>query len=313
MCLLNELGSAVKQGTVFDIQKYSIHDGPGIRTTVFLKGCPLTCSWCANPESQKTSPQIGFKRRLCTSCGTCIATCTREAIREDDEFGRVIDYESCDLCLRCVNACPNGALETIGRLMDAASVVEEVCQDSVFYRRSGGGVTIGGGEPYDQPDFLLELVRSLRDEGLHVAVDTTGCARWQDIEATLPFVDLFLYDLKAVDERLHFELTGVSNRLILDNLRSLVERGKAVCVRVPVVPGYTDTPSNILAIGEYLAELGSSVTVTLLPYHKLGIGKYGRLGMKYSLGELEPPTAERLATVREALERSAEGIPIEVG
>jgi pyruvate formate lyase activating enzyme len=303
----------VTQGTVFDIQKYSIHDGPGIRTTVFLKGCPLTCLWCANPESQRTSSQVGFSQRLCTACGVCIATCPREAVREDEQFGRAIDYERCDLCLKCVEACPNGALAAIGRLMDTATVVEEVCRDSVFYRQSGGGVTIGGGEPYHQPAFLLDLVQSMKDEGLHVAVDTTGCALWRDIEASLPFVDLFLYDLKAIDNEAHQRLTGVGNRLILDNLRNLIERGKSVCIRVPVVAGYTDGSDDILALGRYLTELGHVVSVTLLPYHKLGIGKYRRLGTEYPLEGMEPPSEDQLANVRDTLLRTAKGIDIEIG
>jgi pyruvate formate lyase activating enzyme len=303
----------VTQGTVFDIQKYSIHDGPGIRTTVFLKGCPLACLWCANAESQRTSPQVGFSRQHCTGCGTCIATCARKAVREDEQFGRVVDYERCDLCLDCVNACPNGALAAIGRLMDAATVVEEVCQDSVFYRRSGGGVTIGGGEPYHQAAFLLELVRGLKDEGLHVAVDTAGCAHWRDIEATVPFVDLFLYDLKAIDAGLHQRLTGIGNRLILENLRNLVERGKRVCIRVPVVPGYTDGSDSILALGAYLAELGPIASVTLLPYHKLGVGKYRRLGMRYPLEGMEPPSEDQLVKVRDTLLCLVENVDIEIG
>jgi pyruvate formate lyase activating enzyme len=303
----------VTQGIVFDIQKYSIHDGPGIRTTVFLKGCPLTCLWCANPESQRMSPQVGFSRRLCGACGTCLAICARGALREDEQFGRAVDYESCDFCLDCVNACPTGALAVIGRLMDAASVVEEVCRDSVFYRRSGGGVTVGGGEPYHQADFLLELVRGLKDEGLHVAVDTSGCAPWRDMEATLPFVDLFLYDLKAVDAEVHQGLTGVGNRLILENLRNLVERGKSVCIRVPVVPGYTDDSDGISALGAHLAGLGSKVSVTLLPYHKLGIGKYARLGMRYPLNGMEPPSEDRLAKLRDALLAVAKDIDVEIG
>lgn len=280
-------------GVVFNIMRFAVNDGPGIRTTVFLKGCPLHCLWCHNPESVSYQPELLVRADRCIRCGACLEVCQNAAIRrEGDSFVTV--RESCRRCGRCVEACWADARAIVGRTMTTEEVLEEVCRDAVFYDTSGGGVTFSGGEPLLQPDFLLSLLAGCKARSIHTAVDTSGYAPAAILEAVTETTDLFLYDLKLLDEDRHLRFTGVSNRLILENLRRLVEWGKEVIVRVPLIPGINDDEENIRRIGEFVASLGEIARIDVLPYHETGIAKYERLGEAFRLRNAKKPAPERV-------------------
>jgi pyruvate formate lyase activating enzyme len=288
------------RGVVFDIKRYALHDGPGIRTTVFFKGCPLRCWWCHNPESQAASLELMFQKNRCTGCGDCLAACEEGALSlADGEL--LIARDRCTRCGACALACQAEALMMSGREMTVAEVLAEIERDSLFYDESGGGVTFSGGEPLMQPEFLAELLRACRARGLHTALDTSGYAPWPTLEGISGDVSLFLYDLKLMDDRKHRRFTGVSNELILANLRELASRGAKIVVRFPFIPGINDDPENIRSIGEFVASLPCPCPINVLPYHRAGIAKYAKLGRAYPLAEIEPPTAERLGEVAAAL------------
>ncbi len=259
-------------GVVFDIKHYAIHDGPGIRTTVFLKGCPLDCAWCHNPESKRPQPEFMWWPTRCIGCRSCVEGCPEGAVTLGDRL--VIDEELCVGCGICVEGCYAEALELVGREMSVEEVMEEIRRDSEFYRESGGGVTFSGGEPLMQPTFLAELLTACKGEGLHTAVDTSGHADPAALEKIMGHTDLFLYDLKHMDPEQHKRYVGASNELILSNLALL--RGKAVVIRAPIVPGVNDDEENVRRMGEYVSGLGFS-DVCLLPYHKVGAEKAQRL------------------------------------
>jgi len=281
----------MESGLVFNIQKYSVQDGPGIRTTVFLKGCPLCCEWCHNPESISPRREIVVVSQRCNACGECRAACP---------FGKEIAgtgalpprNEQCTLCAACVDACPTGARQMIGREMTVAEVVEAVVKDRIFYEDSGGGVTISGGEPLSQPRFLKALAESLRATGIHVALDTTGFGCTEHLLAAARFSNLVLYDLKAFDEARHKKLTGVSNRSILENLKALNDVHRNIWIRIPVVPGFNDDVEELEKIAAFVAGLRAVTLVNLLPFHRSGLHKYERLGWGHSLDGVETPSAE---------------------
>ena len=290
-------------GTVFNIQRYSIHDGGGIRTLVFLKGCPLRCLWCCNPESQKNTPELGFIESRCVGdkdCGApCVAVCTVDAIRLNESGEAVVDRSKCDVCGKCALACGKGALKIVGRKMTVVEVMAEVEKDRPFYRRSGGGVTVGGGEPLAQHQFAVELLKAARDAYLHTAIETCGYAPWDHFEAVLRHVDLLQFDLKYMDPLRHRELTGQSNELILDNLRKVrsIKAPHDVIIRITVVPGCTDSAENVRAAAEFATGLGFR-QIELVPYHRLGASKYTQYGMTYLLAGCEPPSEADLARLR---------------
>jgi len=280
----------METGLVFNLQKYSVHDGPGIRTTVFLKGCPLCCAWCHNPESISPRREILVISQRCTACGECRSECPFGASLTG-EGPLPPRHEQCTLCAACVDACPTGARQMIGREMTVAEVVAEVCKDRIFYEDSGGGVTISGGEPLSQPHFLTALAEALRAAGLQVALDTTGFGCTEHLLAAARFCNLVLYDLKAFDEARHRQLTGVSNGGILKNLQALDAVHGNIWIRIPVVPGFNDDPADLEKIGALVAGLRSVTLVNLLPFHRAGLHKYERLGWSHPLEGVEPPAA----------------------
>jgi len=264
------------KGIIFNIQRYSIHDGPGIRTTVFFKGCPLHCFWCQNPESQKRKPEIFLYQDRCMLCGQCVVVCPPGA-SVLSEASSTIDREVCIGCGKCVDVCPNKARSLVGRYMKPDEVMREVLRDRKFYENSGGGITLSGGEPTAQPEFACAILQACKEAGLHTVLDTCGYVSWPIIERLLKYTDLVLYDIKSMDAVKHREATGKDNRIILKNAKKIAKR-KAMRVRVPVIPGFNDSAEEIGAIVHFVkTELGS-VNIDLLPYNKMGEIKYERLG-----------------------------------
>lgn len=257
-------------GLIFDIQRYSLDDGPGIRTTVFLKGCPLRCRWCQNPESLRAEPEIGFRVERCIGCKTCLRACPRDAVK--DEGSPRTDLSRCNICGKCAETCPTTALFLIGRYYSVAELLEEILRDSVFYDESAGGVTLSGGEPTQQFEFTRAFLEACRKEGLDTAIETNGFVALERLKALLPLLDHIYFDLKIIDHDSHNRLTGVKNKSILENARWLAEQGAPVTFRMPVVPGMTATQANVGAIGRLLNEL-EVYEVQLCPYQNSWISK----------------------------------------
>jgi pyruvate formate lyase activating enzyme len=269
-----------EKGVIFDIQRYSIHDGPGIRTTVFLKGCPLRCFWCQNPESQAIKPEIFFDRDKCTLCKRCIAACPTGAARLSEAI-MAIDRGLCTGCGKFVEVCPAEARRLIGRTVTADEVMLHVLKDVRFYAHSGGGVTLSGGEATAQPHFALSLLQKCKEAGLHTALDTCGYASWTQLKKLLAYTDLVLYDIKHLDPRRHLAATGRDNRLILANIRKIAG-WKPFRIRIPLIPGFNDSPEEVRAIARFVKNELNSEDIDLLPYNRLGEGKYAFLDKSHS-------------------------------
>ena len=299
------------KGIIFDVKRYAIHDGPGIRTTVFLKGCPLQCQWCQNPEGIESGPEIFVRQKRCAEdCDACVSACSQGAISKDGNSIE-IDREKCDFCGKCEDACVYEALEIVGREVTVAEALVEMERDRVFFDESGGGITFSGGEPLMQLDFFEALLAEIKKRNIHVTLDTSGYVPFKDLERVSDKVDLFLYDLKIMDDEKHKEYTGVSNRIILENLRKLTERGKPVAVRIPMISGVNDDEQSIQLLTEYLRSLKNIKHISLLPYHSGGCEKYRNLRKQDPLKKFQPPSGKRIEEIRKILIES--GFSVKTG
>jgi len=295
-------------GTVLDIKRYAIHDGPGIRTTVFLKGCRLSCKWCHNPESQRERPEILYYVDRCTLCGACVSACEHGAIGVMGDR-LTLDQSLCVGCGACVRVCPNGARELAGRAMSVEQVVSEVVKDTLFYEESGGGVTLSGGEPLMQAEFTRDIAVRCHELDIHTSLDTSGYAPEKELKKVAGTIDLFLYDIKVVDDAIHRAYTGVSNRGILRNLRMLDEMRKRIWIRFPLVPGVNDDEQSLSDLIDLIGSLRAVEAVQVLPYHRAGEGKYRRLGREYAFLGTEEPSGEDAA----AYLAKETGLPVRIG
>lgn len=273
-----------------NIQRYSLNDGPGMRTTVFIKGCELKCPWCHNPETQSFKPDIFFKAEKCKSCGICQKVCPSDAIDLTSPDRRII-RRKCSLCLECVKNCPYKALEQIGLPVDEEKLLKEILSDKVFYQNSKGGITISGGEPLTHPEFVLKILKRVKKTGINTCLDTCGYANWDDLEMLIPYLDLVLYDIKCIDDELHKSHTGVSNKLIIENFVKLVNSGAKVRVRIPIIPGFNYTIKQIEKIADFV-ERYPIEGVDILPYHNFGRVKYRMLDKPYGLKDRANLTKE---------------------
>jgi pyruvate formate lyase activating enzyme len=291
------------KGIIFNIQRYSIHDGPGIRTTVFMKGCPLGCMWCQNPESKELRSEIFYNRERCVGCGKCLPTCPEKAIQLYEGRSKT-NRELCEGCGTCVDVCPHEARSLIGRNVSAAEVFNEVNKDVIFYQRSGGGVTLSGGEPTVQPDFAISLLKLCKNAGIHTAIDTCGHVPWETMERILSHIDLVLYDFKHMNPAEHKRGTGASNNLILDNVKKIHHQcAIPLIARVAIIPGYNDSTGNIESIARFISnELTPSINVHLLPYHRLGESKYDQLEKTRRTPGIEPLGEEEILRFKEVIE-----------
>lgn len=285
-----------KSAVVFDIQKYSIHDGPGIRTVVFLKGCPLKCLWCANPESQLSEPHIVYFKDKCISDLNCKKVCPNNAITFDKE-GIKINENKCSKCMLCVDNCYATALKVYGKNLTIDEIVSKCMEDKLFYETSNGGVTLSGGEPLFQFESAHEILSRLKSKGIHTAIETTGYVSNENIKKIMDYVDLFLFDIKAVNIDKHKRLTGVDNHIIHDNLRYLDEHNKNIIIRVPVIPSLNDSKDDMLNIINFVKNLKNKHQVNLLPYHRLGLYKYEVLKRDYELKDITPPKDDYMNSI----------------
>lgn len=296
------------KGLVFNIQRFSVHDGPGIRTTVFMKGCPLSCPWCSNPESQDFGPQLMTRDIKCSGCGACVQVCPQGAIQISPQ-GRRINWDMCDQCLLCATVCQYGALERSGNQKSVTEVLAEVLRDRLFYKNSGGGITVSGGEALVQSDFVAALLRQSKKEGLHTALDTTGYVSWSRIEKVAPWTDLMLWDIKQMNSHAHKQATGVDNQLIIDN----VKRASAltrIWLRIPLIAGYNDSQDNIQRVIELAKNIGA-LKISLLPYHEGGRSKNEQMGRTYPCSDASAPPKEQVGWLKQIIENA--GIDVGIG
>lgn len=299
----------MKKGTVFDVKKYAIHDGPGIRTTVFFKGCPLHCWWCHNPEGQNPKPELIYRRSRCTACCECIKNCPQQAITLQANHTS-LNRRRCVMCGACSQVCPSEALSIAGRQATVEEVIKDIEKDRIFYEESEGGVTFSGGEPLMQPSFLNALLTECKDRNIRTTVDTCGYAPAQTIDQIRGKVDLFLYDIKTMDAKKHAKYTGASNAKILRNLAKL-SKHNSIVISLPIISGINDDDKNITETAKFTSSLPNIRQVNLLPYHRAGIDKYKSLGKPYKLGRLQPPSDQKIKAIKEKMETF--GIRVGIG
>lgn len=290
------------KGLVFNIQRFSVNDGPGVRTIVFLNGCPLRCRWCCNPESQELKPVVMFKAVNCVGCGNCTVVCPTGA--SDLSLPGKIDHAKCVCCGKCVDVCYHKALELSGKWMRVEDLMIELYKDRNVYRRSGGGITVSGGEALTQPKFLLELLKTCKSLGWHTAIETTGYAAKEVLNDIVPWLDLVMMDIKHIDSAVHKQFTGVGNEKILENAIYISQLAKEMIVRVPVIPGFNADRSTIAGIAAFAKRMTNIKEIHLLPYHDLGSNKYGMLGKEYELSEARTPAAAQMEEFKAIVEQA---------
>ena len=304
-------------GRILRIERLSGFDGDGLRTVVFLKGCPLACRWCSTPESQRSGTDFGVNRSKCTGCFDCVEKCPEKALAWDMKSERfVTDTQRCTDCRRCVAACPAGARQAWGYTADVDEIYREVEKDSLFYYHSGGGITVSGGEPLAQPEFTRELLERCLAHGINTAIETSGFVPWINMARVLPFTDTLFFDIKHVDDKTHKEITGVSNKRIIENLKAAdaanaADYRRSLIVRMPVIPGVNDTDDNFRALGWLCRGLERLAGIQLLPYHRLGMETYRRMALPYDLESLEPPPEEEMERYAGILRQS--GLSVSTG
>lgn len=299
------------KGLIYNLQRFAIHDGPGIRTLVYMKGCPLTCLWCSSPQTQKKAFEILHIEINCKQCGRCVEICPIGALTLSGETGITLDRKRCTLCNDCVEACLNQAWEFAGKVVTVDELYREVEKDSPFYRRSNGGVTVGGGEPTLQHAFVAEFLKKCKQHYMHTAMETCGYVEWEHLDKLLDYLDLIYIDLKHLDPRQHKALTGVPNERILENTRKASAK-RPLIIRIPLVPGLNDSLENLSATARFASELGDNfMRIELLPYHKFGTQTYGRLGREYEIGQVEPPDEAQMKRLRMIVETC--GVKAQIG
>ncbi|MDC7235211.1 MAG: glycyl-radical enzyme activating protein [Spirochaetales bacterium] len=277
--------------TIFDIKRFAVHDGPGIRTTLFIKGCPLNCKWCHNPEGLEAQRQLWYFQNQCLKCGDCVSVCP-EGVLTLEEDGIRINRELCTSCGRCTGVCPTGALHFIGDIMDADTIEEELLKDLPFYEESGGGITLSGGEPLSRPELVREILTRMKGKGIHTVVETSLFTSSEVLRSLIPLVDMFLSDIKIIDSAAHKEHAGVPNEQILENFRILADSEREVLVRIPVIPGFTDAPGNLEGIADFLCSLSRKLPVELMNFNPLARDKFRILGRPYEPADGDKPYSD---------------------
>ncbi|MEM2513751.1 MAG: glycyl-radical enzyme activating protein [Candidatus Bathyarchaeia archaeon] len=287
------------KGLVLSIERFAIHDGPGIRTVIFLKGCPLRCKWCSTPDGQRPRPELEFFRERCIGCGKCAETCPSGAVKKSNK-GIVNRRNLCMACGKCTITCPTGARIIAGKYMTVGEIMEIIESDTLFYFNSGGGITLSGGEPMMQPSFSIEILKRCRDIGIHTCMETSAYCQWSIFHEILKYVDLLYVDIKHMSHNVHKKFTGKSNKIILENIQKIAQEypGKPVIVRVPIIPGINDDSANIIATALFVRQLNKNYKIELLPYHKLGLYRYYALSRRYPLQSLEPPSKTKLDALK---------------
>ncbi len=305
--------TTAKEGLIYSIQRYCIHDGPGIRTTVFFKGCQLKCPWCANPESLHTKKEIAFMSHKCTMCGICLRKCPKGVI--DLNRTSRIDRDKCDLCGECVRYCPVDCYNIYGYTITSEELLKEIEKDKLFYKNSGGGVTVSGGEATLYVDFLEEFLKLCKEHGIDTAIETHGFGEKEIFQKLAPYIDHFLVDVKHMDNKIHKEIIGVENITILNNIRILANKlNKEVSLRVPLIPGFNDSDNNIdklIDFGKEIKHSNNLAMIHLLPYHSLGQSKYLSLDLKYDMEGTIPPSNEELKRLEVRIKEA--GLPVIIG
>ena len=302
-----------KKGFIYNIQHYCIHDGPGIRTDFFFKGCNFACPWCANPESMKASPQLSFMAHKCTQCGLCVKKCPQQAL--DQSVEHRIDVKSCTLCGTCARYCPKSCYTVYGKEYTVEELLLEAKKDQPYYQNSGGGITVTGGEPTLQHEYLELFLKACKTEGIHTAMESNVSCTQEVMDKIAPYLDLVLADVKHMDSETHKQVIGQPNRRVLSNIRHLTaDLGKDLAIRVPCIPGFNVNEENMEQLREFALEIqktGHLTMINLLPYHNLGMGKYTSLGMKYPMGEVKALSESALLPYQQMMEQA--GLPVKIG